>query len=72
MFTEDETYTHDSMILPGRCRLLLIPQNLAIDAIDRAFCVSVLLAVMLNAEAQAFVSYLLGGLPGRGQGPVPF
>ena len=35
------------------------PQNLAIDAIV-AFCVSVLLAVMINAEAQAFVAAFLG------------
>jgi len=35
------------------------PQNLAVDAVT-AFCVSALLAVMLNAEAQAFVSAFLG------------
>ena len=35
------------------------PQNLAVDAVT-AFCVSALLAVMLNAEAQAFVSTFLG------------
>ena len=50
---------------------ILDPQNLAIDAVT-AFCVSVLLAVMLNAEAQAFVSHVFGGQPGRGQRPVPF
>jgi Zn-dependent protease len=38
---------------------IIDPQNLAIDAVT-AFCVSVLLAVMLNAEAQAFVSTSLG------------
>jgi Zn-dependent protease len=38
---------------------IIDPQNLAIDAVT-AFCVSVLLAVMLNAEAQAFVSTALG------------
>ncbi len=35
------------------------PQNLAIDAVT-SFCVSVLLAVMVNAEAQAFISTVLG------------
>ncbi len=38
---------------------IIDPQNLAVDAVT-AFCVSVLLAVMLNAEAQAFVSTSLG------------
>jgi hypothetical protein len=38
---------------------VLDPQNLAADAVV-AFCVSVLLAVMINAEAQAFVSTFLG------------
>ena len=38
---------------------IITPQNLAIDAIT-SFCVSVLLAVMINAEAQAFVSTFLG------------
>jgi Zn-dependent protease len=38
---------------------IINPQNLAIDAIT-SFCVSVLLAVMVNAEAQAFVSTFLG------------
>ena len=38
---------------------IINPQNLAIDAVT-AFCVSVLLAVMINAEAQAFVGTLLG------------
>ncbi len=38
---------------------LIGPQNLAVDAIV-AFCVSVLLAVMINAEAQAFVATFLG------------
>jgi len=38
---------------------IINPQNLAADAVT-AFCVSVLLAVMLNAEAQAFVSTFLG------------
>jgi Zn-dependent protease len=38
---------------------IIDPQNLAIDAVV-AFCVSVLLAVMINAEAQAFVSTFLG------------
>jgi Zn-dependent protease len=38
---------------------ILDPQNLAIDAVA-VFCVSVLLAVMINAEAQAFASTLLG------------
>lgn len=38
---------------------IINPQNLAVDAVT-AFCVSVLLAVMLNAEAQAFVSTFLG------------
>jgi Zn-dependent protease len=38
---------------------IISPQNLAIDAIT-SFCVSVLLAVMVNAEAQAFVSTFLG------------
>jgi Zn-dependent protease len=38
---------------------ILDPNNLAIDAVA-TFCVSVLLAVMINAEAQAFVSTFLG------------
>jgi Zn-dependent protease len=38
---------------------ILDPNNLSIDAVA-AFCVSVLLAVMINAEAQAFVSTFLG------------
>jgi Zn-dependent protease len=38
---------------------IIDPRNLAVDAVT-AFCVSVLLAVMLNAEAQAFVSTFLG------------
>jgi Zn-dependent protease len=38
---------------------IIDPQNLAIDAVT-AFCVSVLLAAMINAEAQAFVSTFLG------------
>ena len=38
---------------------ILNPNNLAIDAVA-TFCVSVLLAVMINAEAQAFVSTFLG------------
>jgi len=37
----------------------LDPHNLAIDAVV-AFCVSVLLTVTINAEAQAFVSNFLG------------
>jgi len=38
---------------------ILGPQNLAIDAVV-SFCVSVLLAVLVNAEAQAFASTFLG------------
>jgi hypothetical protein len=38
---------------------IINPQNLAVDAVV-TFCVSVLLAVMINAEAQAFVSTFLG------------
>ena len=38
---------------------IITPQNLAIDSVV-AFCVSVLLAVMINNEAQAFVSTFLG------------
>jgi Zn-dependent protease len=38
---------------------ILSPHNLAIDAVT-AFVVSVLLACMVNAEAQAFVSTFLG------------
>jgi Zn-dependent protease len=38
---------------------ILDPQNLAVDAVV-SFCVSVLLAVMINAEAQAFVATFLG------------
>lgn len=38
---------------------LISPQNLAIDAVT-SFCVSVLLACMVNAEAQAFASTFLG------------
>jgi Zn-dependent protease len=37
----------------------LDPQNLAVDAVV-SFCVSVLLAVMINAEAQAFAATFLG------------
>ncbi len=38
---------------------VISPQNLAVDSIV-TFCVSVLLAVMINNEAQAFVSSFLG------------
>ena len=38
---------------------ILDPRNLAVDAVT-AFCVSALLALMVNAEAQAFVSTFLG------------
>jgi Zn-dependent protease len=38
---------------------VLDPHNLAVDAVV-SFCVSLLLAVMINAEAQAFVSTFLG------------
>jgi Zn-dependent protease len=38
---------------------VLSPHTLAVDAVI-AFCVSVLLAVMVNAEAQAFTSAILG------------
>ncbi len=38
---------------------LLDPQHLAVDAVV-SFCVSVLLAVTINAEAQAFAATLLG------------
>jgi Zn-dependent protease len=38
---------------------VIAPQNLAVDSIV-TFCVSVLLAVMINNEAQAFVSSSLG------------
>ena len=38
---------------------VISPQNMAIDSVV-TFCVSVLLAVMINAEAQAFVSTFLG------------
>jgi hypothetical protein len=38
---------------------ILDPQNLAVDAVV-SFCVSVLLAVTINAEAQAFVATFLG------------
>lgn len=38
---------------------IITPENLAVDAIA-AFCVSVLLAVMINAEAQAFMGTFLG------------
>jgi len=38
---------------------ILDPQNLAVDAVV-SFCVSVLLAVMINAEAQAFAATFLG------------
>ncbi|MFZ5447352.1 MAG: hypothetical protein ACOZFS_01790 [Thermodesulfobacteriota bacterium] len=38
---------------------IITPQNLAIDAVT-AFVVSVLLACMINAEAQAFASTFLG------------
>jgi hypothetical protein len=38
---------------------VITPQNLAVDS-TVAFCVSVLLAVMINNEAQAFVSSVLG------------
>ena len=38
---------------------IISPENLAIDAV-MAFVVSVLLACMVNAEAQAFASTFLG------------
>src|SRR4030042_3126137 len=38
---------------------IIAPQNLAVDAVA-SFGVSVLLAVMINAEAQAFVATFLG------------
>lgn len=38
---------------------IISPQNLGVDAIT-AFCVSALLAMMINAEAQAFVAAFLG------------
>jgi len=38
---------------------ILDPQNLAVDVVV-SFCVSVLLAVMINAEAQAFAATFLG------------
>jgi hypothetical protein len=38
---------------------IISPQNLAVDAVV-SFCVAVLLAVMINAEAQAFVATFLG------------
>jgi Zn-dependent protease len=38
---------------------IINPQNLAIDAVV-AFCVSVLVTITINAEAQAFVSNILG------------
>jgi len=38
---------------------ILAPNTLAVDAVV-SFCVSVLLAVMINAEAQAFASTFLG------------
>jgi Zn-dependent protease len=38
---------------------LISPQNLAVDAIT-AFCVAALLAMMINAEAQAFAAAFLG------------
>jgi Zn-dependent protease len=38
---------------------IISPQNLAVDAIT-AFCVSALLAMMINAEAQAFAAAFFG------------
>jgi Zn-dependent protease len=38
---------------------IINPQNLAVDAVV-AFCVSVLLTIMINAEAQAFAATFLG------------
>jgi len=38
---------------------IINPQNLAVDALT-SFCVAVLLAVTINAEAQAFVAAFLG------------
>jgi Zn-dependent protease len=38
---------------------IISPQNLAVDAVV-SFCVSVLLAIMINAEAQAFAATFLG------------
>lgn len=38
---------------------IINPQNLAVDALV-SFCVAVLLAVMINAEAQAFAAAFLG------------
>lgn len=48
-----------SLNSPWPVPFIIAPHNLAIDAVA-AFCVSVLVAVMINAEAQAFVATLLG------------
>jgi Zn-dependent protease len=58
MFTESES-TIMTMNTAWPVPFIINPQNLAVDAVT-AFCVSVLLAVMLNAEAQAFASTFLG------------
>jgi Zn-dependent protease len=58
MFTESESAF---MIIDSAWPVpfILSPQNLAVDAVT-AFCVSVLIATTINAEAQAFMANLLG------------
>jgi hypothetical protein len=58
MFTEDETKTM-TPTTAWPVPFVLDPQNLSIDGVA-VFCVSVLLAVLVNAEGQAFASTLLG------------
>jgi Zn-dependent protease len=58
MFTEEK----NTLMTPDTAwavPFIISPQNMAIDAVT-AFCVSAMLALMLNAEAQAFVSTFLG------------
>ena len=58
MFTEDKT----TLMTPDTAwavPFIIDPQNLAVDAVV-AFVVSVLLACLVNAEAQAFASTFLG------------
>ena len=49
---------------------LLDPAHFAVDAFV-AFCVAVLLAVLVSAEAQAFMATLLGDSRVEAKDPVP-
>lgn len=50
---------------------MIDPSNLAVDAVV-SFCVAALLAITINAEAQAFMATLLGDTRTGRQGSLPF